>query len=96
MRALALPIIHLNSRSIGASLEPNLCGPAAADEYLQLHGTHLMDRLIDAQLILCAPGRLGISLKFASSFTTSYEVGDLKEANQELSRVRARLDRQRS
>jgi hypothetical protein len=27
MRALALPIIHLNSRSIGASLEPNLCGP---------------------------------------------------------------------
>jgi hypothetical protein len=55
-----------------------------------------MDRLIDAQLILCAPGRLGISLKFASSFTTSYEVGDLKEANQELSRVRARLDSQRS
>jgi hypothetical protein len=49
----------------------------------------LIDRLINAQIILCAPGRLGLALTFASGFTTSFEVGDLKEANAELRRISA-------
>jgi hypothetical protein len=52
----------------------------------------LIDPLIDARIVLIRPGLLGVSLAFASGHTVSYEVGDLKEANAELRRLRFRLD----
>jgi hypothetical protein len=51
----------------------------------------LIDRLIDVQIILIRPGLLGVLLTFASGHTASYEVGDLKEANAELRRLRAAI-----
>jgi hypothetical protein len=49
----------------------------------------MLDRLVDARLIAWKPGVLGISLTFASGHESSYSVGNLKEANQELARLTA-------
>jgi hypothetical protein len=68
---------------------PTRCALGSLRGVLQRVETTLIDRLINAQIILCAPGRLGLALTFASGFTTSFEVGDLKEANAELRRISA-------
>jgi hypothetical protein len=47
----------------------------------------MLDRLIEAKIVPWKPGFLGISLRFASGHVTTYSVGDLRDANEELSRL---------
>jgi hypothetical protein len=73
-------------------VDPAISRLAAAPHTPASSRYRLLDRLIDVEIILIRPGNLGVCLTFASGHRHSYEVGDLREANAELRRLRSKLD----